>query len=344
MLAASYRIEIWTTDHEAEHGLVSGNENLTIRVFPRWPGWQFFSGRLLLELAAKAERFNAIHVFGLWTFAAFAAWVTGFRKKTPVFLHAQGFFLPVALKHHGYRKKAAVMLGVRYLVNKFTGIICCSEVEVEPIRKWGAHIPVCVVPNPVEPLEVEVGVWRSRTDFPGGCPIVTFLNRFNPIKRVLELCRAFLIVQEKHPTVRFVVAGDWQNPYGQAVRDYARSVGLRAEFPGHLSENRKYELLRDTDVLCQYSAQEAHSNTLIEGLAMGVPLVISSGCNFENIQTSGAGVVVDSEEALAAAVIEYLENEAKRTEAGRRARDFASSRYTYDIVRDRLLGAMNDMG
>ena len=44
---------------------------------------------------------------------------------------------------------------------------------------------------------------------------------------------------------------------------------------------------------CQSSVYETFSMSILEAMACGVPPVITHGCNFDEVGTSGSGIVVD---------------------------------------------------
>jgi glycosyltransferase involved in cell wall biosynthesis len=330
-LSLQHTVTIWTTDHDIYHLDPSLYEVCKIRVFRCLFGGLFFSTRAGTTLSREICPFDVINVFGFWTVVALlSAWVAP-TAQGAVFLHTQGIFLPVALAHHPRRKRLAGALFARRLVNRFSAAIVCNMVEVPHTRQWGFRKPVYVLQNPVVPMAAQRGVFRRALDLPDNIKIVAYLNRFDPIKRVLELCRAFRLVQDSAGDVVFLLAGDATTSYGQEVQAYAASSGLRARFLGHLGLEEKWELLADADVLCQYSAQEAHSNALTEALAAGVPVVASRSCNFARIGSEGAGFVIDSVEEMADATLRLLVDEDLRRRTSSNAFRLAQN-YTPEAV------------
>ena len=68
-------------------------------------------------------------------------------------------------------------------------------------------------------------------------------------------------------------------------------------------------------------------------MAAGLPVVISEQCNFPEVATERAGLVVRSEESeVTSAVCTLLADERRRLEAGRNGRRMVMERYTWPAV------------
>lgn len=312
MLAHDHEVEVWTTDHEAKHWDPILRDICKVRAFRLMFGRFFVAPGMLPALLREIHGFDAVNVFHFWTMVGLLGGLLAPFLKVPVFIHTQGILLPVALRHHGWRKRLAHCLGGCRLLNRFPAAIACNSVELQFIRKWGFRNAMYVLPNIVIPIAAGRGLMRRRLGLSADIRIVAYLNRFDPIKRVVDLCRAFRSVQNKCDDTVFLLAGDAATPQGREVQTYVKKAGLRALFLGHLGPEEKWDLLADADVLCQYSAQEGHSNALTEALAAGVPVVASRGCNFEEIGEAGAGFIVDSVEEMAKATTRLLEDDELR--------------------------------
>lgn len=352
LLSRDHEVEVWTTSHDVKNWDTALCDVCEVRGFRLVSERFFVAPGLLPALMREIRRFDVINVFHFWTMTGVLGGLIAPLLECPVFIHTQGILLPVALEHHGWRKRLAKLLGAGRLLNRFRAAVACNQVELQFIRRWGFRNRVYVLPNAVDPIAAERGVLRRRLGLPDHSRVVVYLNRFDPIKRVVELCRAFRLVQDCHDNAVFVLAGDAATPYGREVRAYAEDIGLRAHFVGYLGPQEKWYLLADADVLCQYSAQEAHSNTLTEAIAAGVPVIVSRACNFEQIGTASAGFVVDSVEEMAGATARLLADDHLRRRmsinALRLARDYTpevvAATYTCIVSECRSSGASDIAG
>jgi len=153
-------------------------------------------------------------------------------------------------------------------------------------------------------------VLRRELGFPPSARLVAVFSRLNPMKGVEYFLDAASIVAERFPDVRFLVAGDGGSR--KELEDRARRLGLEARivFTGFRSDVR--ELLSEAAISVLPSLSEGTSNTLLESMAAGLPVVATQvGGNPEVIEDGVSGLLVpprDSAE-IAAAVGRLLEDE-----------------------------------
>jgi glycosyltransferase involved in cell wall biosynthesis len=153
-------------------------------------------------------------------------------------------------------------------------------------------------------------VLRRDLGFPPSARLVAVFSRLNPMKGVEYFLDAASIVAERFPDVRFLVAGDGGSR--KELEDRARRLGLEARivFTGFRSDVR--ELLSEAAISVLPSLSEGTSNTLLESMAAGLPVVATQvGGNPEVIEDGVSGLLVpprDSAE-IAAAVGRLLEDE-----------------------------------
>jgi len=167
--------------------------------------------------------------------------------------------------------------------------------------------------------------------FPPGSIVVGSVTRFNAIKDPLNLVRAF-ITARRDPAggrLRLVMAGDGRlrAPAEQLLRDAGEESA--AWLPG--SRDDIPQLLRAIDVFVLGSLREGISNTVLEAMASGLPVVASAtGGNLELIQDKVTGRLVEpgASDELAAALLEYARDDAVRVAQGRAARARVEREYS----------------
>lgn len=152
------------------------------------------------------------------------------------------------------------------------------------------------------------------------------LGRFEVVKNQLGLARAFGLVLERRPDLRarlrLVLIGEGsqraaieETLAAAAARDLAWLPGFRDDTPA---------LYRALDLFILPSLREGISNTILEAMACGRPVLATEvGGNPEILPNGVAGrwVAPDDPEALAAAILDYIDHPAllrTQGEAGRR--------------------------
>ncbi|MCM8595413.1 TIGR03088 family PEP-CTERM/XrtA system glycosyltransferase [Accumulibacter sp.] len=160
--------------------------------------------------------------------------------------------------------------------------------------------------------------------------VVCTVGRLQPVKDQETLLRAFaLLVAGGRPEARLVVAGD--GPMRTALVELAASLGIadRCWFPGTVSNVAG--LLRNCDVFVLPSLAEGISNTLLEAMASGLPVLATAvGGNRELITEGENGWLFEPRDVatLVRLLSRYVDEPAMLRDQGRRAREMAVTRFS----------------
>jgi glycosyltransferase involved in cell wall biosynthesis len=217
-------------------------------------------------------------------------------------------------------------------------VLAVTAAERLQLRALGVEdSKISVIPNPVDLDEfspqVERGVFRKRIGV-NGTPLVLFLGKLTPRKRVDVLVRAFARLRQ--PDATLVVAGNDMGA-GPAARALSSSLQLsgRTIFTGLLRDRERLEALADADVLVYPSQDEIFGLVPLESILSGTPVVVAgdSGCG-ELVHATGGGEVVPAGDvdALAAAIDGVLEAPAYWKAAADAAAGRVRASYGVDAV------------
>jgi sugar transferase (PEP-CTERM/EpsH1 system associated) len=159
------------------------------------------------------------------------------------------------------------------------------------------------------PLRQELGI-------PGDAFVAGIVGRLDPIKDHLTLFRAFDMLKARHPKSFLVVVGD-----GPERGRLERAAGEGVIFLGNRQDVTK--LMGALDVFVLPSLNEGISNTILEAMASGLPVVATAvGGNPELVVDGCTGTLfpVGDAERLAGCLASYAEEPAMglaQGEAGR---------------------------
>ncbi len=181
-----------------------------------------------------------------------------------------------------------------------------------------------------------------------GCPFtaadlwfVGTVGRMQEVKDQVTLAKAFVRAVRRHPSgtrLRLVMVGD--GPLRKRVDDVLGAAGLRelAWLPGERSDVP--DILRGLDCFVLPSLAEGVSNTILEAMATGLPVVATRvGGNPELVEDGATGQLVPSadSEAMAMAILGYFDDPATARRHARAARQATVQRFSLDrMVRDYL--------
>ena len=171
---------------------------------------------------------------------------------------------------------------------------------------------------------------------PPGWKRVGMIARMNgKVKNHSLFLRVAARVKTIHPKVEFVLIGD--GPLRQELEREAASLGLgdNVRFLGDRQDIPA--VLASLDLSVLPSNSESLSNSVIESMAAGVPVIATEvGSNPELLaEDRGALIPVGDEKALAAALVGLLQDDNLRLRMAQSCRSFAISNFTIDQMRSR---------
>jgi glycosyltransferase involved in cell wall biosynthesis len=176
---------------------------------------------------------------------------------------------------------------------------------------------VITVANGIDPNLV-VSPWTSaeakrRLGLPGDCPTVGTAGRLEPVKRLDLFLRMAAQISKSEPRCRFVIAGTGGREAD--LRSLAGSLGIadKVLFLGYRSD--VWDVMRAMDMFVFSSDHEGLPMVLLEGLALGVPVVARAvGGIREVLEDGDSGILVQSSEPsqLAQACIALLAEPQRR--------------------------------
>ncbi|MBS0366434.1 MAG: TIGR03088 family PEP-CTERM/XrtA system glycosyltransferase [Proteobacteria bacterium] len=175
---------------------------------------------------------------------------------------------------------------------------------------------------------------RATGAIPGAAPgevVVGSVTRFSAIKDPLNLVRAFVLARRdpRGQALRLVMLGDGalRSEALQLLRQAGQTQ--QAWLPG--SRDDVAQILPGLDIFALTSIREGISNTVLEAMASGLPVVASAtGGNLELVQDGITGrlVACADPQALAEVLLQYAADPQLRAAHGAAARRRAVEQYS----------------
>ena len=222
-------------------------------------------------------------------------------------------------------------------LDMFDAVIAPSHYNINELHAMGfspkktAYLPGCLIP--VEDYN-EAPDQDTLNDFKDGRTNILFVGRITPNKKQQDIVRAYAYYQACiDPTARLIFVGSGENsPYGKAIKDYIRQLGLKnVIFPGFISSSSLVALYQSADVFVCMSEHEGFCIPLVEAMIFDVPIIAFDAAAVPDT-LGGAGVLLhEKDPALTAKWIERIVKDADlraRIIAGQRRRleDFNQER------------------
>jgi glycosyltransferase involved in cell wall biosynthesis len=319
-------------------------------------------GSLLKEIEGRPlAEYHIDHLYGFRTLREQLKLAAYLRRHRIQLFHAQGFYPNVfGIAAARLAGTPAAIASIRDLGDSLTHLQALAQrmacgladgivVNAEAVRRQlvadgyppekihvihnGVDLSRFAVKDPPVDIRPELGL-------PPGVPLVAVVSRLDPLKGIEDFLEAARQVAARSPMACFLVVGDIcvkpnapSNGYRGALERRAERLGLgrRVVFTGFRHD--VWRILSQVSVSVLPSHSEALSNTLIESMAAGVPVVATSvGGNPEVVEDGITGVLVPPRNPamLSHAICELLEKPEQAARFGRAGRQRVEEHFSID--------------
>ena len=310
--------------------------------FPR----RFFGGALAAPLRRALPHADVCHIHGVWNVPEWQAAASASTLGIPYMISPRGMLQPAALSRHPWRKRAMYRLVERRNLLRAARLHATGPQETAVLGRIVDPRRVVEIPNGVT-LAVPGGARtdiRARLGIPADDPIVLFLGRLHPIKRIDLLAAAVATLRVGYPAAHLVLAGPDEGGHLAALRAQLAPLGAFVHAPGAIDERTKHDLFAETSVLALCSDSESFGMSVVEAMGAGVPVVVARTCGWTEIGRDGCGWLVDqSAGAIADALEQAIADPARAAAMGRRGALIARDRYSWRAVAERMIACYEDI-
>lgn len=297
------------------------------------------------ELQRTIREFDVIHVHSLWLYLNWAVRRIAQSAGVPYVVAPQGTLDDWTLRHHGLKKQIYASLIERDILNRAAAIHAVSPREADNVRQFGVRSPVVVVPNGLNTHphmdQAARERFRAKYNIPTDRLIVLYLGRLDPKKGIDLLLNAAGNVAKELPSFHAIVAGsDLGSGYRARLEAIAQQTGRadRTAFVGELKGADKHDAFSAADLFALTSHSEGQPIAVLEALGYGLPVLITTGCNLADVQSTGAGIVVpDAIPDIGAALRRMIGDTKLRSDCATRARELAETKFAWPVIARQML-------
>ncbi len=225
---------------------------------------------------------------------------------------------PLAITNHGLYSQTAPKrlfdvylrtLG-RWTFNSADVVFTYTNTERKQLSEFGVDSDVVVVPNGIDTGRfTSNGPRNERIDADGF--VILFVGRLVEGKRPLDAVRALDAVRRRGIDATLYVAGE--GPLESELHATARERGLSESIRliGHVPYDEMPGVYRTADALVLPSRDEGMPRTVLEALASGVSVVVSSELKQVRLAFGDDVACADDTDSLGTCLSEALENDTR---------------------------------
>tara|TARA_B100000212_G_C27350843_1_gene523549 strand:- start:355 stop:1494 length:1140 start_codon:yes stop_codon:yes gene_type:complete len=242
------------------------------------------------------------------------------------------FLLKLTLnKHHGKERRNRVIFENSDDMNFFINQKIVNKSDVRLIRGAGVEIDY--------QFKIKKKIKNSIT--------ITLVARMLKDKGIFEFVEAAKILKKKNIKTRFLLVGDIdpKNPTSlqtSILRSWHDQEII--EWLGWRNDVKK--ILFETDILCLPSYREGLPKSLLEGAAMGLPLVTTNTIGCRDVVIDGLNgylVPIKDSKNLAIAIEKLIKDEDLRFKMGKESFKIAIAKFSANIINSQTISLYNEL-
>ena len=226
---------------------------------------------------------------------------------------------------------------IRASAARAAGLVCVSRHTADRLAAVvRPRAPVAVVPHGVdherfspEPDPDDAGRLAAIGVRP---PFVAFVGTLEPRKGVPALVRAVARLAPAHPELQLVLAGlpGWGADEIDAAVAGAPAMAGRVVRTGYVDDPTRTALLRGASVVAYPSLEEGFGLPVLEALAVGAPVVTTTGSAMEEVAGDAALLVPPGDQGALADALEAVLAGGPDVDRRRAAGPRVAARYTWE--------------
>lgn len=188
---------------------------------------------------------------------------------------------------------------------------------------------VSVIPN-----YVDISVFKAR-QIQKNIDLI-FIGRLNPEKNLFALLDAL-----QGLNLKTVIIG--KGPQEEELKRYSQQLALDIEWTGNLSNTQLPDYLNRSKLFILPSLYEGHPKTLIEAMAIGMPVIGANSPGIKEIIThmKNGWLCETDPNSIRNAITELLASKAILNHLGQNANKFALSNYSLDNIAEQEFTLLN---
>lgn len=313
-----------------------------------FPYWNLLDYKISLSLTKwlfqHVAEYDLVHTNAIFSYPVLPAYWACQWHQVPYFVTPHGMLEPWALSYKARKKHFYYSLFEKPALERANAIQMLASSEAERVKALNLKAPTVIVPNGIHRQDFEPlpspDLFYQKFSHTRNKTLIIFLGRIDPKKGLDLLASAFAKVNARFPQTHLIVAGPDNIGFLPTAQSYFAEAGCleAVTFTGMLTGSLKYSALAAASLYVAPSYSEGFSVSVLEGMASGLPCVITTGCNFPEAAAAQAAHVVDIDaDEIALALIQCLSNPQQAEEMGQCARKLIFEHYTWERIAAKMI-------
>lgn len=287
--------------------------------------------------SADFNPYTVVHIHGLWSPSGLIGAHYALRHNFPLVLSPHGMMDPWAWRRSVAKKLLALAAYQRRVLASTDCFHALCEEEAAAIRHLGYPQPIAIIPNGVSPpADVPRKSLTSFQALHNHKKIALYLGRVHPKKGLPLLIEAWMRAGASTNDWKLLIVGPDELSHKQELLtliEKYNSSGLSSIsiLPPAYAEDKAL-LLKSASLFILPSLSEGFSMAVLEAMAASTTCLITSACNFPEIDRAHAGMIAAPSVGDIKAKLEILLNGSDLKRMATNAANLANNSYSWHRV------------
>ena len=337
-----HEVTIITTDFEFDKEYTKSIKGVNVIPFKCIANLALFlySPSMKKWLKTNIKDFDIIHMHNFRSYQNVVTHHYAKKCAIPYILQARGS-LPRIMEKQRLKKLYDWVWGNKILRDA-SKVIALTETEAEQYKRMSVNEDkIELVPNGIDLSEYENlpkrGEFRRKYRIKDDEKIILSLGRIHKIKGIDLLVRAFADLTKRLDNVKLVIVGPddgFLSNLKKQIKDL--KIEDRILITGPLYGENKLKAFVDTDVYVLPSFYETFSNTVLEALACGTPVILTDRCGIADYVKKIGCVVEYDKDKLKHAITKILTDKGLRGKFGKEGIRVVREKFGLDRIVEQL--------
>lgn len=297
-LSKKNSVTIYTTDVWDEKRRIVKSEKIkptkqfSVQYFPNVFNSLAFKLRLFtgfgmcFDFVKNHAKYDVVHIHDVFIIPQLLLCLYAFYVNKPVFMSPHGVLDPTRLQKKTILKRILFPI-VYYCLNNSKQVIAVSNKEAADLKSFGLT-NVSTVYNGIAPLRVVPSKKYGKFQ-KSNLLTLLYIGKIHPQKGIKEV---LLALHKSQLKAQFLIAGPDDGGKKELDEIIERLSMDTIYFLGYVDDRDKKSLYQISDLFVHPSYAEGFSISVLEALQAGVPVIISDGCNFPEVEKYKVGYIV----------------------------------------------------
>ncbi len=244
--------------------------------------WELYAYSKTLD----EKKVDLIHLQHIWTPYIHIIARAARKKGIPYIITPRGMLEPWIMKRNSWKKKLAMMLYQHNDLKNAKVIHVTGELERKNIQKLGYTQEISIIPNGIDLAAIP----QPKENY--GAKKMVFLSRIHQKKGIELLLDAWGKVKNEEWILEIAGQGD-EKYVNQLINKINRESIKNVIFVGPKYGNEKWSFIKSADIFILPTFSENFGIVVAEALAMGVPVITTTGTPWEDLEYKHCGWWID---------------------------------------------------